>query len=242
MRELLYLVGPTPKTDGRTRWFEQDEGDERLKQDRALIRHDYPDLKFGMNWRHKKIFLDGTITLRAECGIPTRIKTRLVFGDYYPAYEPVAYDTGNMFPHIADRHFYVDGGCCLWLPIETQWRQQEATALHSFLDQVATFFERQLIYEASPDKSWPWGQRRHNIAGYIEFIQEALGVDTFLVSNFAGLLSGKDHLEPNSDCPCGTGKKYKHCHASRLGKLVAQLGERNPFTEKTEPSSLTAYA
>jgi hypothetical protein len=98
VRELLSLAGPTPKTDGRTRWFERDEGDARLKQDRALIRHDYPDLKFGMNWRLKKIFLDGTITLRAECGIPTRIRTRVLFDNYYPKYEPTAYEMGNMFP------------------------------------------------------------------------------------------------------------------------------------------------
>jgi hypothetical protein len=239
VRELLYLVGPTPKTDGRLRWFERDEGDERLKQDRALIRHDYPNLKFGLNWRHKKIFLDGSITLRAECGIPTRIKTRLVFSDYYPAYEPLAHETGNMFPHIADRHFYLDGGCCLWLPIETQWKAKEPTALIKFLDQVATFFERQMIYDASPDKSWAWGQRGHNITGYIEFIQEALGVETSLV-NFAGLLSGKEHLDPNSACPCETGKKYKSCHARRLDKVLAQLGERNPFSEKAESSSVAA--
>jgi hypothetical protein len=101
VRELLYLVGPTPTADDRVRWFERDEGDERLRRDRALIRHDYPDLKYGLNARLKMVFLDGTITLRAECGIRTPIKTRLMFGDFYPRYEPIAYETGNMFPHTA---------------------------------------------------------------------------------------------------------------------------------------------
>lgn len=166
MRELLYLVGPTPTADDRTPWFEQDEGDERLKRDRQLIRVDYPDLKYGLNHRSKRVFLDGFITLRAECGIRTRIKTRVTFDDLYPRYEPIAYETGNMFPHTANRHFYPDGACCLWLPIETQWNPRGATALHSFLDQVSTFFERQLILDASPDKRWAWGQRGHGIEGY----------------------------------------------------------------------------
>lgn len=229
MRELLYLVGPLPRTDRRTRWFERDEGDERLKRDRALICHDYPDLKYGLNHRLKRVFLDGNITLRAECGIRTRIRTRVVFGDFYPEYEPIAYETGDMFLHIANRHFYRDGGCCLWLPVETQWRPKEETALHSFLDQVSTFFERQLIYDASPDKRWPWGQRGHGIEGYIEFIQEALGGDTSLVSSFADLLGGKETLAPTSDCPCESGKKYKYCHARSITKLIAHLGQDNPF-------------
>jgi hypothetical protein len=234
VRELLFLVGPTPKTDGKTRWFEQDEGDVRLKQDRALIRHDYPDLKLGMNWRLKKIFLDGTITLRAECGIPTRIKTRITFGDSYPRYEPIAYETGNMFTHIANRHFFPDGRCCLWLPVETQWKPQEATALHGFLDQVSTFFERQLIHDASPDKRWAWGQRGHGIEGYIELIQEELGGDASLVSNFAGLLSGREAIAQNSDCPCESGKKYKYCHAKSLARLIERLGGQNPFLPEVE--------
>jgi hypothetical protein len=229
VRELLYLVGPTPRTDRRTRWFERDEGDERLKRDRALICHDYPDLRYGLNHRLKRLFLDGTITLCAECGIRTRIRTRVVFGDFYPEYEPIAYEAGGMFPHIANRHFYPDGGCCLWLPVESQWRTQAVTGLHSYLDQVATFFERQLIYDASPDKLWAWGHRGHGIEGHIEFMQEALGTDSSLISNFGGLLSGHEEIAPNSECPCESGKKYKHCHARRIVKLLTHLGDRNPF-------------
>jgi hypothetical protein len=211
------------------RWFERDEGDERLRRDRALIRHDYPDLKYGLNARLKMVFLDGAITLRAECGVRTRIKTRLMFGDFYPQYEPIAYETGNMFQHTANRHFYSDGACCLWLPIESQWNPQGATALHSFLDQVSTFFERQLILDASPDKRWAWGQRGHGIEGYLEFIQDELGGDSSIVSNFAGLLSGSKEIALSSDCPCHSGKKYKYCHAATVARLIGHLGAQNPF-------------
>ncbi len=64
MRELLSLLGHTPKVNGRLNWFERDNGDERLAQDRALIRHDYPDLKYGLNYSHRKVFLYGSLTLR----------------------------------------------------------------------------------------------------------------------------------------------------------------------------------
>lgn len=230
MRELLYLVGHTPKADGKRRWFEQDEGDERLARDRALINRDYPDLKYGLNYRLRKVFLDGVITLRAECGLPTQIKTRIVFPDAYPEHEPMAFEIGDMFPHILDRHFFPNGRCCLWLPIKSEWKPCETTALLGFLDQVATFFERQLIYDASPNKRWAWGEWGHEIRGYIEFVQETLEVDTSLVSNFAGLLSGKESISPASNCPCESGKKFKYCHAKRLAGVIERLGENNPFT------------
>jgi len=234
VRELLYLAGHTPNDDGRQRWFERDEGAERFAQDRDLIRHDYPDLKYVLNHRLKRVFLDGTITLRAECGIPTRIKTRIVFTGAYPKYEPMPFETGNLFPHIADRHFYPDGGCCLWLPVESEWKPHEPDGLHKFLDQVSTFFERQLIYDASPEKIWAWGERGHGIAGYIEFVQEALDGDALLVSKFTGVLSGREKIEPLSPCPCDKGKKFKYCHAKRIARIIERLGKDNPFPEMGE--------
>jgi hypothetical protein len=228
VRDLLHLAGPTPRADGKWRWFEQDEGDRHLARDRALIRLDYPGLKYGLHHSARKVFLDGNITLRAECGIPTLIKTRVIFPDHYPDVEPLAFETGNMFSHNADRHFYRDGLCCLWLPVESKWRAREATALREFLDHVSTFFERQLIYDASPDKRWPWGARGHGIVGYIEFAQEALG-DSTRVSDFMSLLSGEEKIEPNSGCPCRSGKKFRHCHETRVIKLIDRLGKYNPF-------------
>jgi hypothetical protein len=229
VRELLSLAGHTLKVDGKPRWFERDEGDERVTRDREIVRRYYPDLKYGLNHYFRSVFLDGPITLRAECGIPTHIRTRIVFPDDYPAQEPAAYEVGKMFLHIADRHFFLDGRCCLWLPVESQWKPHEATALREFLDQVATFFERQLIYDASPDKSWAWGERGHGISGYIEFAQEALGGDESLFSKFKGVVSGQEQIRPSSFCPCGSRKKFKSCHANRLATLMERLTAYNPF-------------
>jgi hypothetical protein len=96
-------------------------------------------------------------------------------------------------------------------------------ALHSFLDQLSAFFERQLIYDASPEKRWAWGQRGHGTFGYIEFIQEELGTDSSLVSRFIGLLSGKEAVASTAECPCESGKKYKYCHSQRVAKLIHRL-------------------
>lgn len=182
-----------------------------------------------MNFRDKEVFLKGTLTLKAECGIPTRINVRVVFPYDYPRHEPVAYDADDMFLHIADRHFFTDGGCCLWLPVESEWDPCDARALFYLLDQVSAFFERQLIYDASPEKIWAWGERGHKLAGYIEFVQDILGGGASLFGKFEGLLSGRDQIDPASPCPCGRGKKFKYCHAKRLAQVTERLGRDNPF-------------
>jgi len=208
----------------------------------VLIRADYSDLTYALNHRSKQVFLDGVIKLRAECGIPTRIRTRVMFGDGYPGDEPLAFEIGNLFLHTADRHFYSDGCCCLWLPVESQWKSDNPTALHTFLDHVSTFFERQLIYDASPEKQWAWGQRGHGIKGYLEFIQDRLGNDTSLIGRFVGVLSGKEQISPNSHCPCLSGKKYKSCHLICISKLVTDLGTQNPFLSRSDSSSRASAA
>jgi hypothetical protein len=167
--------------------------------------------------------------MRAECGIPTRIKTCIIFPDDYPEQEPLAYEVGRSFPHIADRHFYRDGGCCLWLPAESEWNSHDPSALIKFIDQVAVFFERQLIYDADPKKAWAWGERGHGVNGYIEFLQEAFGGDASLVHLFMPVLTGKATLNTNVRCPCGKGKRYNQCHAPQIERLIRQLKRANPF-------------
>ena len=73
MRDLLYLhVHTPPEIKNGDKWFEQDEGDARLAQDRQLIKTKYPNLKYGINHRNKLVFLFGEIILKeVSSGIPT---------------------------------------------------------------------------------------------------------------------------------------------------------------------------
>lgn len=236
MRELLSLLGHTPENNGAALWFERDEGDARLAYDRAFIAYDYPFLKYGLNFRLRQVFLSGVIVLRAECGIPTRIKTSIVFPDAYPEHEPLAYEVGNKFDHDIDRHFYRNGRCCIWLDAESEWKPHDPSALLNFLHQVSFFFERQLIYDADPQKRWAWGGRGHGIDGYIEFVQETLG-GASLADIFMPLLSGKEAVSPNSACLCGSKRKFKNCHEKQIGGLIRRLGEYNPFAVSKSTSS-----
>jgi hypothetical protein len=216
MREWLHLLGRSPNSNGRQKWFERDAGDTRLAHDRKIISEKYPDLEFALNFRLQKAVLRGTITLKEEhSGIPTRVKTQILFPDDYPLSEPIAMDGLNQFPHIADRHFYQNGRCCLWLPLESQWKSEDKNTLLNFVDHVAVFFERQLMYDASGG-IWGWGERGHGVAGYIEFLEEQLGGDFEKIEVFIPLLTGENSIYDKSKCPCGSSRNYDFCHKPKV--------------------------
>lgn len=207
-----------PESEEPLKWFERDDGDVRLAHDRKLLAGKYPDLQFALNFKLTKVILRGSITLTEEIsGVPSIIKVRIVLPDKYPQIEPVAFDDGEHFPHIPDRHFYTIGMCCLWLPVESLWKTDETDSLLDFVDQVSIFFERQLVYDAGG--GWIWGERGHDEKGYIEFFEEQLGNDHDSIKAFLPLLVEQTALSKKSKCPCGSNRAYAYCHKSKVEEI-----------------------
>ncbi len=221
MRSRWYRHVPTrakPKA-----WY-QGKGGVRLAQDQAQISATYPDLMYHIADEDGQVRLEGTITLLAECGVPKLIPVRVEFPLDYPQREPRAYDAADRFPHEANRHFYPDGRCCLWLPPETRWKAEDSEGLCHFLEEIAVFFDRQLIYDAEGKGIWPGEQRSHYTAGYIEYIQELLNGDKHLLDALAPTFANRSGTGRNSPCPCGSGIKYKKCHLHIVEDISQRVG------------------
>jgi len=204
-------------------WHERDAV-QRLARDRALIATRYPGLTHRIDEVTGRAFLEGILTLTADCGIPTRFDVRVEFPTDYPKMEPRAYDAAGRFPHTADRHFYPNGQCCLWLPPESRWDSINPDALNRFLDEVAIFFDRQLVYEATGRREWPGGQRSHGDAGYLEYVIDFFDGNQALVAALVPILASVSDVERNSRCLCGSGRKYKHCHLRAVETLRRRVG------------------
>lgn len=204
-------------------WYER-EGGARLARDRALVAARYPCLTHRIDAAARLVFLEGAITLIGECGVRSPISTRIEFADDYPAREPRAYDAAGRFPHDADHHFYSNGRCCLWLPPESRWDPFDPDALPIFLDEVAIFFDRQLVHEVTGDGSWPGGQRAHGYRGYLEFVADLLGGDRHLLAVLVPILANASGISRNSSCPCGSGRKYKRCHLATVEDIQRRVG------------------
>lgn len=199
-------------------WFAIGDG-RRLAHDRELVVQHYPQLSYEIE-AQKLVRLRGPLVFVSDAGISVRVITRIDFPDRYPELEPIAYDDEKRFPVDLDRHLLQDGQCCLWLPARSRWRRNDPDALLAFLDEVAIFFDRQLVYDATGRKHWPGGEYPHGRAGYVEFLKETLAVDSSTLDAIAPALLNRTRPERNGPCPCGSGRKFKRCHA--LGIWQAQ--------------------
>lgn len=209
-------------------WYARDGG-ARLETDRALVAASaYSDLSFRIDRDERLCLLDGELVYRSESGIRTRIPVRIEFPADYPRGEPRAYDVSNRFIHDPDGHFMSDGRsdgrCCLWLDWESGWSPQDPEGLLRFLDQVAIFFHRQLIFEAGGRKHWPGPARGHGFDGYHEFLRDGLSLDGDALRSLLPALERYGSFRRSGPCPCGSGRQYPECHLDRVTEIVQRVG------------------
>jgi hypothetical protein len=184
----------------------------------------YPNLTFRTDPAGDRMFLEGLFVLKTDCGVSTPISIRVEFPTSYPDAEPTAYDAAKHFRRSVDRHILSDGQFCLWLPPCSLWEKDDPVRLLRFLDEVAVFLERQLVYDATGAQSWPGPQYKHGADGYTEFMLGILdGNEGHLSSLFPAIL-GKTHPSRNEPCPCGSQQKYKRCHAERVEAIIRRVG------------------
>ena len=219
----MYRRGRSPSKPKA--WFERSDG-RVLRAEEALVKEFYPGLRFRLDANVGRMNLEGDFVLQTDCGVSTSIAIRLVFPRNYPESEPTAFDATGRFPVSADRHIIKDGQFCLWLPPCSPWDKDDPNRLRRFLDEVTVFLERQLIFDATGGKIWPGDQYKHGAEGYEEFMLALLNGDDAHLSSLFPVILGKIRPGRNELCPCGSQKKYKHCHSDAIAEIVGRIGRR----------------
>lgn len=205
------------------RWWEG-PGSARLAHDAAIVLEMQPGLRHEEQ-ADGRMALVGEIEVRTESGVPHRIPSRIDFPPDYPRTEPVALETGNRFPHTTDRHFYSkpDGRCCLWLDVASEWRPRDPDALRHFLDQLATFYHRQLILDVDLDAGWPGREHVHGGAAYVEHLMGRWGMSRGALRRMTPALEGR--VSRSGRCPCGSGRRFRRCHQTEVDEFVGRANE-----------------
>ena len=108
----------------------------------------------------------------------------------------------DLWENTSNSHIEKDWRLCLFVPGESGIDFVQSESLNQFFAVIQTFLFKQRIYQrrlADPNLTgevakWPGQDRSHGDSGILEAVRAKGGVGR------------------NEPCPCGNGKKYKHCH------------------------------
>lgn len=188
-------------------WYEEDT--ERWRREQALATKVLanPDVEVA-NGRAQ---IEGSLELVSEHGhIYDTIRIRIVYPSSFPQRNqpPSVYLVSHRDRWLKgpDGHIEDDWKLCLFVPGESGINFARPDSLNQLLGVIHTFLLKERIYQHRMDQAqsqdqvatWPGPERSHGIEGVREAVR-AMG-----------------KIGRNAPCPCGSGKKYKHCHLGQL--------------------------
>jgi hypothetical protein len=195
---------------------------ELLKQEMKEIQTAYPDLHVVYE-ENDCILIRGSFPLIHDGVALDRYLIEIELPQDYPASVPIVREVGGQIPRTIDYHIVNDTGqACLFLPDE-RWRvYPRGTRLVEFLSgPMRNFFLGQsLVRRGQP---WPFGQWGHGAQGVYEYYTDLLGTDDLdVILKYLEWLA-KERIKGHWSCPCGSGKRVRNCHFSKLQDLRAKI-------------------
>lgn len=146
-----------------------------------------------------------------------RFKVEICFNSVDVNGWPTVYETGGRHHEIASRyslrivdlHFYPNSDACC-LGIKRSVRRFRFDTIQFIAELVIPFLYRLSYVDRfglAAARADLWGEYSHK-DGYQEYVNDLLTI-------------AETKPQRNSKCPCGSGKKYKHCHMDEVVKMFA---------------------
>jgi hypothetical protein len=202
-------------------WYRAQPGlVERIREE---VSASYPDFTFVDNGDAP--LFRGTYQVRESNTVYAEFDIEIGLPEDSPKGPPFVREIGGKIPHEADRYHVnkEDGTLCVVLPDEYWYRYPGGLTLVEFMNQPlrAHLAGQALVARGEP---WPTGEWSHGQDGALEFYARVLSItDVTIVARFIEVLA-KDNVKGHWDCPCGSGKRLRKCHAS----LIYELHNRIP--------------
>ena len=153
-----------------------------------------------------------------------------VFWPYnVPKSLPKIFECGKRIPHEADFHVNPNDNNSLCLAtrrVETEILSSNPTFENYIISLVIPFFYA-FVFKTK-NNYYPWGEEKHAEIGLLEDFMNYFHLpDIQITKNFLFHLVLHKKMKGHHLCPCGSGKKFRDCHAPLYWKLNKYYTQRN---------------
>lgn len=170
------------------------------------------------------VWVRGTFPVKHEDDDLDHYALEIRFPEEYPDFLPVVREVGGRIPWTADAH-NPEKGACLFLPEEKSEVFPEGSSFLDFLrGPIHNFFLGQSLV-ALGDR-WPFGEHEHGVTAIAAFYQNLFDTKDVQVVGRLLVALAKDQIRGHLDCPCGSGKRVRHCHLTILLNAKKKVSPR----------------
>jgi len=195
-------------------------GKSLFEKDFDFIREYFPKLSFRWNTELKSWLIFGDLDIcDAQGNYWETFDIVILFPKSYPYCVPIVIEKSKIIPREIDWHISPEGICCIDFKHSLAIQAKRGINVKVFIEnKVYSYFANQL-YKMREGK-YASGEYGHHFNGTVQFYVEDLGFSSELVMrDVLTVVARGESTGRNDGCPCGSGKKIKHCHLRAIEAL-----------------------
>jgi hypothetical protein len=198
-----------------------------FERDFIAAKECFPKLDYSYNTKIKMWVITGELDICDVEGMYwNTFHITMLVPRGYPYCVPIVAEKSTIIPRDIDWHISPEGICCLDISHNLKVMSKLGINLTSFIrEKVYTYFANQL-YKLEQNK-YAGEEYAHHLDGIIQYYIEThqLQDKQTIVAMLQQIIS-KANVGRNDPCPCGNGKKTKHCHQSSIDTLKTLGNEK----------------
>ncbi|MCK9211566.1 MAG: SEC-C domain-containing protein [Ignavibacteriaceae bacterium] len=206
-------------------WHVQDS--DFFEKEKESILTMYPKLEY--------IIEDGLVNLSGELDFNASFENQEVFDTYlilivfpkdYPDTVPESFEIGNKIPD--NYHKNKDKSLCIAPPVDLSMKFSSNPCILNYINNLLIPYLYRYSFLQKYGKA-PFEEYSHGALGLIEYYFEFLRVDSIPSLGKMLLIVLENKYRGHLPCPCGSNKKLRHCHGSKLKILSGLQGQQLQF-------------
>ncbi len=196
-------------------WYKQHSS--FYEKEKESVRNTNPKLVFSTN--DDLIILEGKLEFYASFNnqeISDSYLIRIIFPNEYPNYLPEAYEIGNRIPE--NYHKNTDTSLCLGAPPDQIQKFNVEPNILNYINNLVIPYLYRFSFIEKFGKA-PFDDYSHGALGLLEYYFDYFDINSIPLLGKFFLLILENTYRGHSICPCGSNKKIRICHGSKIMRI-----------------------